>query len=166
MKPPGDQLLRLIGTMLATKYIPILESDHGKSELGLTALVLGVIAEEFERAAHTRIVENMEMRKIFKQAIPVVSDDGLKNRLAEASEKIEVDFHTSALDQLNSDLHKVLIELHEHVENLEGAAAKDLEEAIWLELEKHVKRREFMTWAVAAAMLTSATQSDTETAGE
>ena len=166
MRPSCDHILRTIGEVLATRYIPIQPSDHAKSELGLTALVLGVIAEEFERVAHRRIEENREMRKIFKQAVSVVTNDDLKNRLREASEKMEVDFHTSALDQLNCELQEVLIELHDHIEDLEGDAARELEETIWQELEKRVKRREFLTWEVATQMLTSATQSDGETAVE
>ena len=149
---------------LATKFIPMLESEHAQSELSLTALVLGVMAEEFERVAHNRIEENGEMRDIFKQAVSVVTDEDLKNRLAEASEKTEVDLHTSALDQLNCELQEVLIELQAHVENLEGDAAGGLEESIWQQLEKRVKRREFMTWEVASEMLASATQSVSETA--
>ena len=153
MRPSCDHILKTIGTVLATRYIPIQPSEHAKSELGLTALVLGVMAEEFERAAHRRIDENREMRKIFKQAVSVVTNGDLKSRLVEASEKMEVDFHTSALDQLNCELQEVLIELHAHVEDLKGDAARELEETIWQELENRVKRREFVTWEVATEML-------------
>jgi hypothetical protein len=158
MRPQCDHILRTLGMVLATKYMPMLETDHARAEMGLTALILGVVSEEFERVAHRRIEENTEMRKIFKQAVSVVTDDGLKERLAEASEKTETDFHTSALDQLNCDLQEVLIELHTHVEDLEGDTARELEEAIWLELEKRVQRREFMTWEVASAMLAAAAE--------
>ena len=158
MRPQCDHILRTLGMVLATKYMPMLETDHARAEMGLTALILGVISEEFERVAHRRIEENTEMRKIFKQAISVVTDDGLKERLAEASEKTEVDFHTSALDQLNCELQEVLIELHKHVEDLEGDNARELEETIWQELEKRVQRREFMTWEVASAMLAAAAE--------
>jgi hypothetical protein len=156
MRPPCDHILRTLGMVLATKYMPLLETDHARAEMGLTALILGVISEEFERVAHRRIEENREMRRIFKNAVSVATDMDLKKRLAEASEKTEVDFHTSALDQLNCELQKVLIDLHAHMEDIEGAEARDMEETIWQELEKRVQRREFMTWEVAATMLTAA----------
>lgn len=158
MRPQCDHILRTLGMVLATKYMPMLETDHARAELGLTALILGVISEEFERVAHRRIEENNEMRKIFKAGVSVVTDDDLKNRLKEASEKTEVDFHTSALDKLNCDLQEVLIALHTHVEGLQGPEARDLEETIWQELEKRVHRREFMTWEVAKAMLAAAAE--------
>ena len=158
MRPQCDHILRTLGTVLATKYMPMLETDHARAEMGLTALILGVISEEFERVAHRRIEENRELRKIFKEAVQIVTDGDLKNRLVEASEKMEVDFHTSALDQLNCELQEVFIELHAHVEDLAGPDARALEEIIWQEIEKRVKRREFMTWEVAAAMLAAAAE--------
>lgn len=156
MRPPCDHILRTLGMVLATKYMPLLETDHARAELGLTALILGVISEEFERVAHRRIEENREMRNIFQKAVSVVADNDLKKRLAEASEKIEVDFHTSALDKLNCELQEVFIDLHAHLEDLEGTQARELEAAVWQELEKRVQRREFMTWEVASAMLSAA----------
>jgi hypothetical protein len=158
MRPQCDHILRTLGMVLATKYIPMLETDHARAEMGLTALILGVISEEFERVAHRRIEENREMRKLFKKAVPVVTDNDLKKRLSEVSEKTEVDFHTSALDQLNCELRKVLIDLHAHIEGLDGPEARGMEEAIWQELEKYVQRREFMTWEVASAMLAAAAE--------
>ena len=158
MRPHCDHILRTIGTVLATEYMPMLETDHARAEIGLMALTLGVVSEEFERAAHRRIEENREMRKIFKEALVVVKDDGLKQKLVEASEKTEVDFHISALDQLTSELLEVFIELHAHVETLEGPEVRDLEAMIWQEIENRVKRREFLTWEVASAMLAAAAQ--------
>ena len=158
MRPHCDHILRTMATVLATEYMPMLQTDHARAEMGLMALTMGVISEEFERVAHRRIEENREMRKIFKQAISVVKDDDLKNRLVEASEKMEVDFHTSALDKLTGELLEVFIDLHTHVETLEGPDARGLEETIWKEIENRVKRREFMTWEVASAMLAAAAQ--------
>ena len=156
MRPQGDYILRTVATTLATKYLPMLEVEHAKSELGLTALLMGVVSEEFERAAHRRIEENRALRKIFLEALPVVEDEDLKRRLNEAIGKEEKDFHVSALDKLNCELQEVLIELHASVETLDGEDARNLEKSIWQELERGVKRREFMTWEMASAMLATA----------
>ncbi|MFO7963422.1 MAG: hypothetical protein R6U50_05825 [Desulfobacterales bacterium] len=164
MRPQCDYILRTLGTVLATKFMPSLEADHARAEMGLTALILGVISEEFERVAHRRIEENREMRNIFQEAIPVVQDEHLKNELIVATEKTEVDFHISALDHLNCELQKVLIHLHAHIEDVNGPEARTIEEAIWEELEKQVQRREFMTWEVAAAVFESAAESSPEAA--
>ena len=162
MRPPCDHILRTLATVLATKYLPTFESDHARAEISLTALTMGVVSEEIERGTHRRIEENNELRRIFKQAMPVVQDENLKKRLMDASEKKEVDFHTSALDQLNCELLAVLIDLHAHVEDLDSEDGRNLNKLIWEEVEKQVKRREFMTWEVAEMMLASAMEAPGE----
>jgi hypothetical protein len=141
--------------VLATQYLPMLETEHARAELGLTALVMGVISEEFDRAAHRRVEENREIRKIFKQAGGAVQDPDLRKRLETASGEIEEDFHVSAMDRMNCDLQDLFIQLHAHVEILEGKEARLLEETIWKEIENQVKRREFLTWEVASQLLAS-----------
>ena len=159
MRPQGDHILRTVAMTLATKYLPGIESDHGKSELGLLALLMGAVAEEFDRAAHRRIEENTALRKMFSESLSVVEDDALKSRLKEASEKTEDDYRVSALDQSNCELQEVLIELHCHIETLKSEDARKMDEAIWEEMENGTKRREFMIWEMANAMLASATES-------
>jgi hypothetical protein len=155
MRPQCDHILRTVGMVLATQYLPMLETEHARAELGLTALVMGVISEEFDRAAHRRVEENREIRKIFKQAGGAVQDPDLRKRLETASGEIEEDFHVSALDRMNCDLQDLFIQLHAHVEILEGKEARLLEETIWKEIENQVKRREFLTWEVASQLLAS-----------
>jgi hypothetical protein len=158
MRPQGDHILRAVATTMATKYLPQVASDHGKSDFGLLALLMGVVSEEFERAAHRRIEENSAIRKIFKDALPVLKDEGLKKRVKEASEKTEDDYRISALDKLNCDLQEVLIDLHANIETIEGEDARRIEEQIWVELENWTKRREFMIWELANAMLAAASK--------
>jgi hypothetical protein len=153
MRPQCDHILRTVGMVLATKFLPMLETEHARAELGLTALVMGVISEEFDRAAHRRVEENREIRKIFKEALSIVTDQNLKNRLETAVGKIDEDFHISALDQMNCELQSLFIELQAHLEALEGADAGRLQENIWIEIENQVKRREFLTWEVASQLL-------------
>jgi hypothetical protein len=66
----------------------------------------------------------------------------------------------SALDKLNCELQEVLIELHTHIEALAGESARNINEAIWTELENWTKRREFTIWEMAFAMLTKAATRD------
>lgn len=119
---------------------------------------MAVVSEEFDRAAHRRIEENNALRKIFKDSLPVLKDEDLKRRVKEASERIEDDYRISALDKLNCELQEVLIDLHANVETLEGGDARRIEEQIWQELENWTKRREFMVWELANAMLAAASK--------
>jgi hypothetical protein len=156
VKPQADQILRTIASTLITQYLPGIEKEHEKAELGISAILMMAAAEEFDRAAHRRIVENHELRRIFAASLSVIKGDDLKRRVKEASEKEEENYHISVLDKVNCELQEVFIELHTHIEALEGEGARKIHEAIWTELENWTKRREFTIWEVALAMLTIA----------
>jgi len=153
MRPQGDHILRTVATNMLSKYLPGYAIEHERADFGLMAIMVLVVSEEFDRAAYRRIEENNAIRNIFKDALPVVKDEDLKRRIKEAMEKTEHDYHISALDQLNCELQEVLIDLHAHVEILEGGDARMIEETIWKELENWTKRREFMIWQLIAAMM-------------
>ena len=152
--PPGDHILKTVSATLATELLPNIESDHERLALAFSVFLMGAVAEEFDRAAHRRIEENQALRTIFSKALPVVEDQNLKNRLEKAVDRTEYDYRVAALDKLNCDLQEMLIDLHTHVETLEGDDARAIENAIWRELEEWTKRREFATWDMAMAMLT------------
>jgi hypothetical protein len=155
MRPQGDHILRTVATNMLSKYLPGFGIEHERADFGLMALMVLLVSEEFERAAHRRIEENRAFKRIFNDALPVVKDEDLKRRIREAMEKTEDDYHISALDQLNCELQEVLIDLHAHVEILESGDARMIEEAIWQELENWTKRREFVIWQLAAAMMSA-----------
>ena len=160
MRPQADHILRTTATTLITHYLPGIEKEHERYELSLSAFLMMVVSEEFDRAAHRRIEENHALRRIFAESLPVIKDDELKKRVKEASEKAEDNYHISVLDKLNCELQEVLIELHTHIEALEGEGARNMNEAIWTELENWTKRREFTIWEMAFAMMTKAVTRD------
>ena len=155
MRPQADLILRTVATHMLSKYLPGYAIESERADFGLMAIMVLVVSEEFDRAAYRRIEENNAIRNIFKDALPVVKDEDLKRRIKEAMEKTEDDYHISALDQLNCELQEVLIDLHAHVEILEGSDARMIEETIWKELENWTKRREFMIWQLIAAMMSA-----------
>jgi hypothetical protein len=136
-----------------TEYVPAMEADKAKAELGLFALLMGVVSEEMERAVARRVEENQEVRRLFSESLSVVQDEDLKVRLRRAAEGGEADYRVSALDKANCDLIELLIELHCHVEDLEGEGARTTEEAIWKVLENWTKRREFTANELFTQML-------------
>jgi len=156
VRPQADQILRTIAATLITRYLPGIENEQEKIELGMSAILMMAVAEELDRAAHRRIEENHALRRIFAASLSVIEDDDVKRRVEEASEKAEENYHISVLDKVNGELQEVLIELHTHMEALEGEGARKIREAIWTELENWTKRREFTIWEVALAMLTKA----------
>jgi len=153
MRPSGEYILQAVATALITEYVPAMTAEKAQAELGLFALLIGVVSEEFERGTARRVEENKELRGLFSKALSVVLDQDLKNRLGKAAEGEETDYHASALDKANCDLLELLTELHGHVEGLEGEGAREVEEAIWEALENWTKRREFATTEVFTQIL-------------
>jgi hypothetical protein len=99
------------------------------------------VGEEFERAASRRVDENQALRRLFADAVPAVEDAELRGRLEVAATGSDGDLKVSALEASNSALRGLLIELHAHVEELESAPARRIEEAIWRELAASTERR-------------------------
>jgi len=158
MRPPGDHILRTAATTLANEYIPGMDAEHKKSGLAYLTFLLMNVSEEFDRAAHRRVEENRALRKLFSGSLPAVEDPDLKSRLKKAAETTEDDYRISALDELNCELQDLLIDLHAHVETLEGEEARDIENAIWQELEEWTKRREFSTTDLVIGLIAAAQQ--------
>jgi hypothetical protein len=126
---------------LAQDFAPRLPTSFEQSGLGRHAILLGVVAEEFDRAASRRIEENRALRGLFADAVKTIPNSDLRSRLQAACETEDRSFKVRDLDKSNCGLRSLLIELHEHVEQLAGDKAKSLEEAIWRELACSTERR-------------------------
>ncbi len=153
MKPSADYILQMVATTLMTQYVPVMTAEKAKAELGLSALLIGVVSEEMERAVARRVEENREVRGLFSRFLSVVQDEDLKVRLSKAAEGRETDYRVSAMDKANCDLLELLTEFHGHVEGLEGEGARAAEEAVWKALENWTKRREFASTELFTQML-------------
>ena len=156
MIPQGDYILKTVAENLITKYVPRMDSDNERAEMALMAFFMGVVSEEFDRAAHRRIEENLALKKLFSTSLPVVKDNALRTRLEEASKEEEADWRISSLDKSNCRLVELLIELHTHIETLDDENSQILEKAIWEEMKHYAGRREFMMWELSQEMLLAA----------
>jgi len=99
------------------------------------------VKQELDRAAARRVEENAALRSLFAEAVPAVDDTDLRRRLDEAAQGEDTSLVVSDLEQGNAELRALLIELHAHVEELESAAARTIDEAIWRELIASTERR-------------------------
>ena len=153
MRPSGEQILQTVANALITEYVPAMAAEKAQAELGLFALLIGVVSEEMERAVARRVEENQELRKLFSDSLSVVQDEDLRDRLSKAAAGKETDYRVSALDKVNCELLELLTEFHRYVEGLEGEEARAVEEAIWKALENWTKRREFTTSEIFIQML-------------
>lgn len=141
MKPDVPVVLGKVGQALLAQIGPEIRADYAQRSALVATLLLQCAAEEWERGAARRVEENAALRALFRDALAAVGDAALRERLSAASEGRDDDLHLSALDRSNDVLRALLIELHAHVEEQEGEAARAAEAAIWREMLRSTERR-------------------------
>lgn len=144
MKPDPTLVLQVLGTTLVLDVGPQVPSSYGQQTVAALATILAAAQEELDRAVARRVEENRALRRLFAEARAVVRDAALAGELAEAAAGEEASLLASDLDRANRALRALLVRLHAHVEEQEGAAARRLEAAIWAELRASTERRRTM----------------------
>jgi len=143
VKPEVGKLLEIISGKLLFEIAPTVQPAYRQQSVGLTAMLLGMVREEWDRAAARRVEENAALRAIFGQAAPRIADAGLRGRLEAAAASCDASFLVSELEKSNDALRALLIELQAHVEAESAAWARGVEDEIWRELAKSTERRRF-----------------------
>lgn len=141
MKPEVPLALQKLAGSLLLEVAPAVGADYLQRNTGVSAIMLQMAAEEWERAAARRVEENEALRALFRDSARVVADAQLGRRLTEAAGTRDPDLRVSTLEAGNAALRALLVELHAHVEGLDGAAARRVEDAIWAELRRSTERR-------------------------
>jgi FKBP-type peptidyl-prolyl cis-trans isomerase (trigger factor) len=143
VKPGVEKVLEVLAGSLMMEIAPHVSQAYRQSSVGVSAILLTMIREEWDRAASRRIEENAALRALFRDAAPAVTDTDLRRRLETAAAERDPDARVSTLDSANDALRALLIDLHAHVEELDSAEAKRIDEAIWKELALSTERRRF-----------------------
>ena len=141
MKPAPSHALERVMQALLTELAPAVEPAYRKASVTMHGMLLLAIREEIDRAAARRVEENAALRALFAEALPVVADAALRERLRAVAESRDASLLVPALDTANQALRRLLIELHAHLEEQPGDAARRLEAAIWRELAASTERR-------------------------
>ena len=141
MKPDVDLTLQLIAASLMSEVAPKISDDYSQRDSMLTAMLLQIAAEEWDRAAARRVEENRTLRRLFAEAARQIEDGDLRGRLEAASGEEDESVRISDLNRSNDGLRTLLIELHAHLEEIDTEAARRIEAAIWEELRVSTQRR-------------------------
>jgi hypothetical protein len=141
VKPEVSRFLEVASEALLAEMVPNIAPAYRQASLMTTGVMIGLVRDEFERAAERRVVENRELRRIFQEAVSIVQDQELSDRLASAAAGQEKSFLISELERNNAELRGLLIELHAHVEGQATPEALRLEAQIWRELVASTERR-------------------------
>jgi hypothetical protein len=141
VNPDVGVVLETVAAKLLFEMAPQMQPPFMQGTVTVLGLLLSMLREEWDRCAQRRVDENQAMRQLFRHALAHVGDDGLRRRLADAAEGADASVRLSDLDAANDGLRSLLIELHAHVEEQPGAAAREVEERIWQELLASTERR-------------------------
>jgi hypothetical protein len=141
MKPDVDKVLEILAGSLLVDVAPAVQPAYKQASLGVTAILLSFLREDNERGAARRVEENAAIRALFRDAAGAVTDSALRKRIEAAGRSADPSLLLSQLEAANQSLRGLLIELHAHVEELPGPAARKVDDAIWRELVTSTERR-------------------------
>jgi hypothetical protein len=141
MIPRGSEAIRHLVTRIAQDLMPKATDAYTATDLGLFTALLGLVAQDYDRAAEVLVTEHAALLPILRQAAMHLDDDALKARIAEALTAPPTSLRISDLTARSDAALKVLIEVHAAVEDAQahGAAwAPAVNDEIWRFLEAHV----------------------------
>ena len=140
MRPEaGDLLMGGFGTLLMD-IAPNLTASYAAGSATLVGLIMYCASLEYERGAEVRRRENEMFRTIFHDAQSHLDGD-LGARVREAAAGADETLTISALNAANDALRRVLIDLHAHVEETDGAWARRTEHEILRALDASARMR-------------------------
>jgi len=124
MNPPVPSVLAELAGLLMKNAMPGVPEAERTSDLSLSAMLLMVTGEMWDRQAHILVEENRAIRALLGEA----GDDA--------------DLHLSVLKAENDRLRSALIQAHAAAEVAGDTARQD---AIWAELALSTERRKLST---------------------
>jgi len=122
MTPTVRQVLQGCTVAIMTPPSPEHGPDYTASRFGMVAMMIGLATQDAERGAAAAAGENAAMRALFGQLAPRY-DNALGGQLAAAAAEPEGSLEVPALDAANARLRRLLIALHEKVEDAGDADA-------------------------------------------
>lgn len=143
MIPKGGEGVAHFATRIMTDLIPKAADAYTVADLGMTAELLRMVAQDFDRAVDNLMADLSGIQSICGEALPVVIDAGLRERMRVVADAAPVSFKVQPLSAQADEAMRVLIDLHAHVETAErdGAGwAGPVKGRIWSFLEDHVAR--------------------------
>jgi hypothetical protein len=129
MNPEVDQILGVSSAQLMSALTPLLPEGYPQGSAALLSVMMALSAQEYDRAAEIRANENSDMRTLFKELAPRVTDAALRARLESTAHTLDESVRISALNKSNAELRRVLIVLQTHVEA--QGDAQDAEARLW-----------------------------------
>ncbi|MFT4933737.1 MAG: hypothetical protein ACI9LT_000407 [Pseudoalteromonas distincta] len=141
MTPAVSQVLADLAGRVARNAAPNIPAADRAGELGLSALLLGLAAEMWDRAAEILAQENADLRALLAAGAKVWGEDTHRRWLDALSQGRDESLRLSALQSANGELKVALIALHAELERRDDPEARALESQVWRALVAASDRR-------------------------
>jgi hypothetical protein len=141
MNPEVDKILNFSASQLMTQLAPLLPSGYAQGSASLLSVMMMLAAQEYDRAAEIRVAENADMRALFGELAPLISDPALRADAQRAATKKDASLNISTLNTSNAEFRRLLIALQAHMEEAAGIVARTAEARIWEVLKASAARR-------------------------
>ena len=143
MIPKGSAGIAHIAGRIVQDLMPRAGDLYMATDLAYLSLLLGMVAQDYDRAADVLVTEERELVAILRKASAHLSDEGLRKRIAAALEQTPTILRVSELTAHSDTLLRLLIDVHEVVETDSAAWARELDGEIWRFLESHAAQRAY-----------------------
>jgi hypothetical protein len=140
MIPRHAHSLRDIAIKLAMSVAPETTSVYVASNTGMISMLLQCLAQDFDRAAESRVRDIAEMKQLFQRALADVSDGELAARLRAYLSTEPKSFTLTDLDAVSAQGQVALIALQTWAEGTGNCA---MDHDIWVFLERFADRHAF-----------------------
>ena len=141
MIPRGSEAVRHLVTRIAQDLIPKAGDAYTATDLGYFSVLMGMIAQDYDRAAEVFVAEHAALAPIFIAAAAHLDDEDLAARIAAALALEAPSLRVHDLADRSDITMRLLIDVHAEVEAAaaDGAEwARGVDSAIWRFLETHV----------------------------
>lgn len=115
MTPTLPEIMTSFAVVLSTPLPPEAAGDYGAGRTGMMSMLAALSAQEAQRGPAARVWENGAIRQLLGEAAGQY-DAALDGALAKAAAETDTDLTWSGLDAANARLRRLLIALHEKVE--------------------------------------------------
>jgi hypothetical protein len=141
MIPRGPDAIRNLVARIGMDLIPKAGDAYTATDLVYFTVLLGMVAQDYDRAAEVLVKEHAALVPIFREAAANVADAALTARIVDALAMETPSLLVGALNARSDILLKLLIDVHAAVEDAEANGAdwaRRLNGEIWAFLDAHV----------------------------
>ncbi len=146
MIPKGTAGIENISTRILGNLLPKMDDAYTIADLAIIANLVGMVGQDFNRAADVLISDHDDITAILYDALPHINDKGLHQRMEAALDADVSSYRVEALNARGDTVMRVLIDVQNAVEQAsDGGApwAVKLNKKIWGFLDAYVARRTY-----------------------